>query len=247
MTPPDLLVAVPARNEELTIEPCLRSVVAAVERALSAGVAKDARIAVAAHRCDDDTAARAARLLGGPAGWTHLVLAETRPMPVGAVRTRLITAAMARPTPLRRDTWIFSTDADSTVPSDWVTATLAAALPAAADLVAGMTELADWQADEAAQRAYGRLIAAGLTTSGHRHVYAANLAVRFAAFAAVGGFPALPHGEEHGLLRAVRESGGSVLSTLQPLVRTSARMPGRAHHGLGALLDSLVHERTADD
>lgn len=41
----------------------------------------------------------------------------------------------------------------------------------------------------------------------YRHVYAANLAVRLDVFTAVGGFPARRHGEEHGLLAAVRAAG----------------------------------------
>ena len=64
------------------------------------------------------------------------------------------------------------------------------------------------------------------------------------AFRKTGGFPALPHGEEHGLAAACRAAGLRVTSTLSPRVQTSARMPGRASHGLGSLLATLAEART---
>ena len=160
---------------------------------------------------------------------------------VGQVRTELIAAAIAAEPALDpARLWVFSTDADSVVPHDWISETLAAAHRAQADLVAGMTEVSGWEADRQARSAYAALIEAGMTGSGHRHVYAANLAVRYAAYLRAGGFPPVLHGEERALLNAVQAQGGRVLSTLQPLVTTSGRMPGRAEQGLGALLASIA-------
>ncbi len=104
----------------------------------------------------------------------------------------------------------------------------------------GLVDLSDWLVDDATLAAYEQIIAAGLTRHGHRHAYAANLAIRLSTFRAVGGFPALPHGEEHGLAAACRAAGLPVVSTLYPRVQTSARMPGRAPGGLGSLLAQLA-------
>ncbi|MGI3784143.1 MAG: glycosyltransferase, partial [Janthinobacterium lividum] len=84
-----------------------------------------------------------------------------------------------------------------------------------------------------------RLLQAGLTAEGHEHVWAANLAVSYPAFAAAGGFPAVEHGEERVLAGRVARSG-KVVGALRPVVTTSARMPGRAPHGLGDLLLRLA-------
>ena len=143
------------------------------------------------------------------------------------------------PAPSSDRTWIFSTDADTVVPPTGST-TLAQQADGSADFILGLADLDGWDAREPARRAYRQIIDAGLTQDGHHHVYAANLAIRLSAFRQVGGFPGLPHGEEHGLARAVRAAGLTVLTIFAPRVRTSARMPGRAADGLGSLLDRLT-------
>jgi hypothetical protein len=55
----------------------------------------------------------------------------------------------------------------------------------------------------------------------------------------VGGFPAVPHGEEHALLARLQEAGYRVVRPPDVRVRTSARTTGRATAGLAALLDGL--------
>jgi hypothetical protein len=242
----DIVVALPAHNESALITDCLRSVGRAVEAAQAAGVVRRARVAVAAHRCTDDTAARSSAALADARGTiSAVVTVENEAVAVGTVRTRLINAAAAQAPALAPDAWVFSTDADTVVPIDWVTATLQRADAARADLVLGLADLDDWPVDATTLAAYEQIIANGLTAGGHRHAYAANLAIRLSAFRAVGGFPGSPHGEEHGLAAACHTAGLTVLSTLAPRVQTSARMPGRAPNGLGALLARL-HDDSAD-
>jgi hypothetical protein len=234
----DLVVALPAHNESAMIADCLRSVGRAVRDAQQSGLVGRARIAVAAHRCTDDTADRARAVLADWPEVEPLLVLDNDAVAVGTVRTRLIErAAEAAPSD---SAWVFSTDADTVVPADWITATLRRAEAAHADLVLGLADLGDWPVDRAAAAAYEEIIADGLVADGHRHAYAANLAIRLSAFRAVGGFPGLPHGEEHGLAAACRAAGFNVLSTLYPRVQTSARMPGRAPDGLGALLARLA-------
>ena len=232
----DLVVAVPAHNERSLIGACLQSVRAAVEHARRAGAVRHATVAVALHRCTDDTGEQAAAALADSDVDSVLWTVPER-LTVGGVRTRLVEAAAAG---LDGQTWVFSTDADTVVPVDWVTATLQQGLTRRAELVLGLVDLSDWRADAAAHQAYEALLAAGQTETGHAHAYAANLAIRLGAFRRVGGFPELEHGEEHGLAAACRAAGLLVVSTRYPRVRTSARMPGRADHGLGHLLSELA-------
>ncbi|GAA3571159.1 glycosyltransferase [Microlunatus spumicola] len=238
--PFDVVVAVPARDEEASVETCLRSVVAAAQHALRTGAVARVRIALAAHRSRDATALRASAYLA-TTGLDHLVLVDESSDTVGAVRAGLVEAAMAaspRLAPSR--TWLLSTDADSVVPTDWVVGLLDVAARTGADLVAGFVALDGWVADPGALAAYDHLLQAGLTAEGHDHVWAANLAVAYPAYAAAGGFPSVVHGEERVLARRVTRAGGKAVGALHPVVTTSARMPGRAAHGLGDLLRRLA-------
>lgn len=244
--PVDVLVAVPARDEEDSIVPCLDAVVSAVRESLASGAVGRVRISVGAHRCRDRTAERATSLLRA-SGLEHLVLDDRVSDTVGAVRSRLVTAgmtaAMTTGPPLDpARTWVLSTDADSVVPTDWVTALLDVAARTGADLVAGFVALDGWVADASALAAYDRVLQARLTDKGHDHVWAANLAVAYPAYAAAGGFPSVAHGEERVLAGRVARSGGRAVGALHPVVTTSARMPGRAAHGLGDLLRRLVDD-----
>jgi hypothetical protein len=212
---------------------------------------------VAVHRSTDRTAEVVAAAL---AAWPDLETychADADSTTVGAVRSRLVADACESldlaPSAHR---WLFSTDADSVVPGSWVTGLLAHAQAAAAHCVAGMVVLEGWRAHPPALAAYERILAGGTDAgsrdsdggsgdrggdgTGHRHVYGANLAVRLDAYAACGGFPAVPHGEDHGLVGRLRVGGHRVAAVREPAVLTSARMPGRARHGLGDLLERLT-------
>ena len=253
----DVLVAVPARDEEQRVVSCLDSVAVALRRARAHGTVDRAAVAVAVHRSTDRTAQVVAEAL---AAWPDLETfchADDDSTTVGGVRGRLVAGACEAldlaPAPHR---WLFSTDADSVVPGSWVTELLAHADAAAADCVAGMVDLEGWPAHPAALAAYERIVAGGMEAgvrdrrdgggngrgngAGHRHVYGANLAVRLDAYAACGGFPSVPHGEDHGLVGRLRAAGHRVAAVREPAVLTSARMPGRARHGLGDLLERLA-------
>ena len=256
----DVLVAVPARDEEERVASCLESVATALRRARARGGIERAAVAVAVHRSTDRTAAVVADTL---AAWTDLETfchADADSTTVGAVRSRLVAEACdALALAAGPQSWLFSTDADSVVPGTWVTDLLAHADATAAQCVAGMVDLEGWRAHPAALAAYERLVAGGLDTgvrdgqaggndpgngngSGHRHVYGANLAVRLDAYAACGGFPSVPHGEDHGLVGRLRAAGHRVVAVHHPAVLTSGRMPGRARHGLGDLLERLADQ-----
>lgn len=252
-------VVIPVRDEQDRIIRCLRSVRAALR--VLPGSTRHA-VAVVLDRCTDGTALRvAAELDGWPeASAVHLV---RRPPPaelgearyaaprsvvasgprqpgVGWVRDVGIGHLLARLGPIREGhTWLLSTDADTTVPPDWVTAHLRFA---AAGLhgVAGVADLSGpTRLSAEAAHLYRLIVSDGLHGGRHDHVYAANLGVRADAYLSVGGFPATGHGEDHGLWRRLDAAGYRLVQPTGVRVHTSARTRGRAAGGLADLLRSL--------
>lgn len=239
--PVDLLVAIPAHDEERSITGCLESVAAAVRHAVAAGHVRHPLIAVAAHRCSDATGTAAlATMAELPVPF--LLVTDPDSVTVGEVRAGLVDEVASRHR-LAGSGWLFTTDADSTVPVDWVTSTVDRLHSAGAVAAAGMVEVTGWTASPAAHRRYRRIIEGGVDAHGHSHVYGANLAVRQDAYRSVGGFRSVPHGEDQDLVDRLRGGGLPVLSTFTPMVTTSGRMPGRAAHGLGRLLAELAEDR----
>lgn len=245
LTPVDVLVAVPAHDEASLVPACLESVGRAIAHARHLGVARRAVVVVSAHRCTDATAS-VARAALEPTGLDHLVITDEVSTTVGEVRDRAVRRALDVSGLAPASSWLLSTDADSVVPRSWVVDLLRAAEEDDAVAVAGMTELVDWDATAQARAQYAAIISAGIVDARHhRHVYAANLAVRLDAYLTVGGFPAAAHGEETGLVQALHGAGLRTTSTRRSVVRTSGRMPGRAAQGLGALL-AQVNEASLD-
>ncbi|MEQ3553407.1 glycosyltransferase family 2 protein [Pseudonocardia nematodicida] len=218
-------VLVPARDEEQRIGRCLDAVHRALRHAGVPGL-----VCVVADRCTDRTADVAA----GRAE----VVGTTRPRPIGAVRDLGARRLLGR---LPGAAWILSTDADSVVPRSWVADHLRHAA-AGADAVAGAVELDDpGTLPEIVRERYDRVLRAPSRT-GTGHAYAAALGVRASALRAVGGFPAVPVGEEHALLARLRAAGFAVVWADDAAVRTSARTVGRATGGLAGLLADLRTE-----
>ncbi len=237
--PADVLVAIPAHDEQDTVEACLISVLASIGAAREGGAIDRAAVAVAADRCTDRTAVIARRVLAGT-DLPTMIWSNDRPMPVGMIRTALIRRAAAQlGLPLDPGTWVFSTDADTSVPAGWIADGLAFA--GEEPVLLGLVDLAeDARISHEARAAHDRIVAAGINTDGsHNHAYAANLAVRADAFTRLGGFPAVANGEERALAVAAREAGLPVRTSARWRVTTSARTTGRAAGGLAALLHRL--------
>lgn len=234
-------VVVPARDEEAYIERCLDSVVAALLAARAATPALQVAVCVVLDRCTDATAARAGRV---GAGVDVELVHNDQPLTVGELRDRGLRRLLRRPSAcgpawVPGRTWLLSTDADTVVGRTWVLDQLRHAA-AGADAVAGLADLADPAAlSAAALRAYQQLLARGERPGGHAHVYGANLGVRADAYLAVGGFPAIAHGEDHGLANRLRAAGYRLVTATDGRVTTSARLRGRAGGGLADLLQAL--------
>jgi hypothetical protein len=212
-------VVVPAQNEQDRITRCLASLRRALAHAPD-GVAT--AVAVVLDRCTDATPERVARLIDDWPEVTTIIVRDEAPPGCATIGT-----------------WLLSTDADTTVPVDWV----AAHLRHAADgvhAVAGLADLAatDHLAD-AALSCYRAIVEHGLHGATHRHVYGANLGVRADAYLAVGGFPPDGAGEDHRLWQRLAAGGYTLAQPVGIRVRTSARLRGRADGGLAGLLRAL--------
>jgi hypothetical protein len=233
-------IVVPARNEQQRIGRCLRALRTATA-ALPPTVA--VAVCVVADRCRDATVPVARRSWGRRPG-LELVATDAE-LTVGQVRDLGIQAVLRRLPAAAARTWLLSTDADTVVPPHWVLDHLRYA-DAGADAVAGAIDLdAPQSLPPDALCRYADLVAAGTGRHRHRHAYAANLGVRAAAYARVGGFPAVASGEEHALLALLRQGGHPVVAPNDVRARTSARLHGRARDGLADLLLGLVQDSAA--
>ncbi|MFK0173480.1 glycosyltransferase [Streptomyces sp. NPDC090306] len=232
MIPRAVAVVVPAHNEEQLLPHALRSVRVAAAHPLLRGVR--VLTVVAADACSDATAA-----VAHDAGTSTITVHERN---VGRARAAGVACALellGGPV----GTWIASTDADSTVPHDWLAHHLARAQEGW-DAVVGTvtTAVGPGGPSELALRHHA-LYTASRPPVGpwpHPHVHGANLGVDASAYSAVGGFPPLPLGEDQALVAALRCHGHRVLRTADCPVVTSARLVPRAQGGFGHYLAALA-------
>ncbi|CAA9388642.1 MAG: Glycosyl transferase, group 2 family [uncultured Quadrisphaera sp.] len=224
-----VLVVVPARDEELRLRRCLDALAVAVARVAPAvGV----RVVVVLDRCRDGSA----QVVGDRPG---VVAVTCDAGSAGGARRAGVAAGLhgvARSGQGPERVWVASTDADSTVPAHWLTSQLEAAARGA-DLVLGTVRPDPAEAPAALVQAW----AAGYTeVEGHPHVHAANLGVRGSAYLAAGGFEPVRCHEDVRLAAAVARGGGTVVRTAAAPVTTSARLRARAPDGFAAHLAALA-------
>jgi cellulose synthase/poly-beta-1,6-N-acetylglucosamine synthase-like glycosyltransferase len=222
-------IVIPAQNEEDTIEACIQSILSSCRHARL----RDYRIIVVADSCTDATAARARRALGDAGE-----LLECAAKSAGTAR-RLGVEAVLRHFQRRAlsQIWLANTDADTTVPLDWLTVQLKLA-DSGATGIAGIVRLSEngtFAAHEAYRKTY-------LTASDgtHPHVHGANLSVRADAYLDAGGWSHLALAEDHCLWQRLRGRGWRVCSPVSSVVLTSARLKGRAPGGFADALRASV-------
>ncbi len=244
-----MVVVVPAHDERDTIGLTVDSVVRALRHARRHRVVGPTSVRVVAHRCTDDTAQRARARLRFIRGAE--VMVDDTSSTIGQVRDRGAREGLARLPWSPHSSWVFSTDADTCVPRDWVVRVLTAAGRHDAAAVVGLAALDRFRGTSAALASYDELLAAKMRLGDplhqHDHVYGANLAVRADAYLGIGGFPHLPHGEDQQLVERLVESGTRVLRTREITVSTSGRLDGRAVDGLADLLRRLGDKTHVSD
>ncbi|OUC80861.1 glycosyltransferase [Gordonia lacunae] len=223
-----VVVVIPVHNEAERLPACLDALAAA-----ATAVPIPVETIVVLDACDDDSA-----LLVRP----HLSALAVDVRCVGAARRAGFASAGTAAAELDT-TWFATTDADSTVPRDWLVGHVAAA-DAGADAYVGTVTpdgFDGWPAgtDERYRREYD-------ASPGHGHVHGANLGVRASTYRAVGGFAELDADEDVDLVDRLRAAGAAIERGAQVPVRTSTRRAGRTRHGFASYLRDLAGDRPGE-
>jgi glycosyltransferase involved in cell wall biosynthesis len=233
--PIGIALAIPAHDEAETIDQTLTSVLVAARGSIPVVVV------VAADACADETAAVARwRARTAPDNVeVHVVEIDARSAGVAREHAcRCADARLARIVGMGGSRWIATTDADTTVPPDWLTVHRAWARRGA-DAVTGLVRV-----DPTARLI--SLVRRHLDVErdragfGHRHVYGANLGVRAPWWSRVGGFPPVTSSEDELFVRRLRSAGARVFGIPDSVVVTSGRLVPRAPLGFGARLATLA-------
>ena len=228
-------VVVPVRDEELLLPACLESLAAAV----AAVPAVRVQVVVVLDGCTDGSAAVVEE-------WSALATGlAIDAANVGVARAAGI-AEVARCQALcpPERLWIATTDADGTVPADWLSGQLAYEAEGA-DVVVGTVTVADWRDHPAAVPHLFAGLYATADSPGHEHVHGANLGVRASTYLRAGGIAPLALAEDHAFVAACVAVGAEVARVADLPVATSARRQGRAAGGFADLLLRLAAESEA--
>jgi glucosyl-3-phosphoglycerate synthase len=239
---PDLqaIVVVPARDEASHIAACLQALSTQLDMA-----AGSYEVILILDGCRDHTFQVVQETTGHlhhPAFHTVTLL---RPQGVGRARRLGMDIACRRLLQIGRgEGLIVSTDADTTVAADWLSAQLALA-SAGAEAIGGLIELDPTEGQALAPQALTvreRRIAQRLTdaleqTAGkgtveHPHFSGASLALTAAVYQRCGGLPVRAALEDEALAQALTREGIAIHRSRRVRVRTSARTDGRAPRGL---------------
>jgi glucosyl-3-phosphoglycerate synthase len=224
MTALRAVVAVPARDEEALIGPCIAALAA------QRGVARDAyEVILVLDGCTDATRERAVQA----AGDLRLHVIERPPLGVGAARRLGMDIACERLLAARApDGLVATTDADSEVEPGWLAALLRAAAHGAQAI--GGEVVVEGLDDGVARRRAIRLAARlrALPGSAHPHFSGASIAVTAATYRRVGGLE--PHAalEDEAFARALARAHVPIARIAGARVHTSPRPAGRAFRGL---------------
>jgi glycosyltransferase involved in cell wall biosynthesis len=210
-------VVVPVYNEATLLGNCLEAIDRAAQDSRLDG--EPVEVVVVLDACTDRSAAVAVR--------HHAQIVSLEAHCVGAARA--LGASFALDSGAR---WVAFTDADTIVPSDW----LSSQLGSAADAACGPVWIGDWSTHPPGVRErflqrYGPIAA--------RHVHGANLGLSAAAYRAAGGFPSLPKGEDIALISSFLDHGGEVAWNASPRVTTSARWETAIEGGFASMLREL--------
>ena len=255
-------VAIPVRDEEDHIEGCLGALFEQTER--------PDHIVLLINNTTDRTARIAREMAAtaaasGPAPATHIIERDLTGCEANAGTARRLAMDAAAALVGHRGA-ILTTDADGRVPKHWVAGNLAW-LRAGLDAVCGKAAIdpvdeaaipAHLIADDAVETRYTELLdeidsrldpRACDPWPRHTHRSGASIAVGAAIYRAVGGVPAVAHGEDRALIAALDRRDCKIRHDPALEVIVSGRVLGRAEGGMAATIARrmLVQDRWADD
>lgn len=228
-------VVVPAHNEREHLPRCLRALATA-----AVCVPVPVLTVVVLDATDDGSE----QLVGRYGPDVHFVTVEAGN--VGAARAAGF--EYARSTCHDDDpasTWYATTDADSVVPADW----LLRMADTDADMVLGVVRVPTWR-NQPAHVVHRYLRAYHSKGREHNHIHGANMGFRADAYWGVGGFRALPTGEDVELVDRFEAANLRIRRDATLSVATSDRRDGRAPGGFAHHLRELsgsVFKRAAGD
>jgi GT2 family glycosyltransferase len=225
-----VVVVVPACNEQDTIAECLTSVARAAAE-LPSRVA--VRTMVVLDRCTDGTQ----DIVAGIPGVEAVVGAAGTAGAARALGAATVLASCGLPWD---EVWIANTDADSTVPLDWLTTMLASA-ELGVDLLLG-TVIPGPGLEESLERAWRVL---HRPVEDHPHVHGANFGIRADTYLELGGWERIATGEDVALALRATAAGLRIRRTAAIPVITSSRLVGRATAGFADYLSALASEHAS--
>ncbi len=238
----DVRVVVPARDEEQTLGACLSALTDAMDALERADDGSGAQVRIRTVLVLDTCRDKSARIASDAAGRdARIHVIERTDGSVGVARRDGVRVALSLEAPHGAPaldtcaTWIASTDADSTVPTDWLTKQLEAA-DDGVDLLLGSVILAP---DPEDLETSARWLEGYESVEGHPHVHGANLGVRASTYFNAGEFPSSKEHEDVGLVAAIAAIGGVIRSSARLPVTTSARRVGRTPGGFASFLSDL--------
>jgi glycosyltransferase involved in cell wall biosynthesis len=219
-----VVVVVPAHNELEHLPSCLCALTTA-----ALCLPEPVLIVVVLDACDDGSE----RLAGEFGPDVHLVSVDAGN--VGAARAAGFEYARDRcAAGAAAHTWYATTDADSTVNAQW----LLRMTSVDADMVLGIVRIPVWR-HFTAEMARRYLHAYHSEGPGHNHIHGANMGFRADAYWRVGGFRALPTGEDVELVERFEAAGMRIHRDAKLSVATSDRRRGRAPGGFAQHLRDL--------
>jgi glycosyltransferase involved in cell wall biosynthesis len=217
-------VVIPAHNEEVLLPACLNSILRA-----AAAVDVPVRIVVVLDRCTDQSRAVAHRYRVVQA--IDVIAGKVGVARAAGTKAVLAWASHSRP----EHVWLATTDADTTVPPDWLRRQLELA-SRGWEVFVGTVGVSDWKdhPPEVADRWRGSY----RDIDHHPHVHGANFGCTARAYLDAGGWSPLAVDEDVALLDALRSR--RVVRSAVPRVTTSARRDPRARGGFGDTLQELA-------
>ena len=229
-------VVVPVHNERELLAPALR----AIEKSFAATASwlLERALVIVLDSCDDGSSQVAheftSRLkFSRPEIQTRVVVCPARN--VGVARALGCAELFNMWTTIdAAEIWIATTDADSRVPEEWLSAQIRAH-EEGADLWTGRIAVEDWTSYDADTRKTWT----SMYDAEAFPIHGASLGFNALAYSEVGGFPRLATGEDRQLCGLLFECGARWTQDTSVRVTTSARRVARAPRGFSFALEKI--------